>query len=202
MFMESKIRCELISWNGMYQLARRLALNIKKVRFKPDIVVAIARGGFVPARILCDFLDIGNLTSLRVVHYTGGAYRQKRARLTESLGVDVRGMKVLVVDDVSDTGDTLKITRLHLDSFAPAQVRFAVLHHKMVSSVEPDYYAKKVVKWRWIIYPWAVYEDVTGFLSAMENPPGSPDEAARRLERDYSIKVPVRVLADIYDLPG
>ena len=81
-------------------------LSNKQDQFKPDIVIAIARGGYVPARILCDRLDIYNLTSIRIAHYTGGSTKLELARLSIPLGIDIKGMQVLLVDDVTDTGDT------------------------------------------------------------------------------------------------
>jgi hypoxanthine phosphoribosyltransferase len=196
--METTFRCELLSWGRIYQMARRLALRIRKAGFQPDVVVAIARGGYIPARILCDFMDIFNLTSIRVEHYTAGAHKKQSARISSPLATDVREMKVLVVDDVSDTGDTLELALDHIKSFSPAEVKVATLDHKMISTVEPDFYARKVVKWRWIIYPWAVIEDITGFIKRMEKTPGTPEEAARRLEKERGIKVPKKVLEDVY----
>ncbi len=196
--METKFRCELLSWNRIYQMARRLALKIRQAGFQPDVVVAIARGGYIPARILCDFMDIFNLTSIRVEHYTAGAHKKQFARISSPLGMDVRDMKVLVVDDVSDTGDTLELALDHIKSFSPEEVKVATLDHKKVSTIEPDFYARKVVNWRWIIYPWAVIEDITGFIKRMEKRPGTPEEAARRLEEERGVKVPKKVVEDVY----
>jgi hypoxanthine phosphoribosyltransferase len=198
--MHDRIRCELVSWAEVHRLARRLAFLIHQAAFKPDVVVAIARGGYVPARLVCDYLDIGNLTGIRIVHYTAGAQRHKLARLTEGLGVDVHGQRVLIVDDVSDTGDTLGLARDHVADFGPADVRVGVLHHKQVSAEVPDYYAHKVMKWRWITYPWAVIEDVSGFVARMRPRPHTPREARRRLNADYSIKVSERIIEDVFAL--
>lgn len=198
--MHRQIRCELVSWAEVHRLARRLSFLIHQGDFTPDIVIAIARGGYIPARLVCDYLDIGNLTSVRIVHYRAGARRQKLARLTEGLGMDVHGQRVLIVDDVSDTGDTLVLARDHVADFGPAEVRIGVLHHKRVSAAAPDYYARKVMKWRWITYPWALIEDVSGFLARMEPRPNTTREALQRLETDYSIKVPERIIQDVFAL--
>ena len=198
--MPQRFRCELISWRRVYQLARRLALNISNTRFQPDIIVAIARGGYVPARILCDFLNVYRLTSLGVTHYAAGARQLNRARLQSALDTDIEGMNVLVVDDTSDTGDTLGLVLDHLKTLNPASIKVAILHYKKVSAVTPDFYAQKVVKWRWIVYPWAVIEDITGFIQRMPKRPGTPEDAAIRLNRDYGVQVPKQTLGDIYTL--
>ncbi len=198
--MGTDFRCELVSWNRIYQLARRLALTITEAQFQPDVIVAIARGGCIPARIVCDFMDVFNMTSFRIEHYSPGGCKKQYAHLASYLSIDVSGTKVLVVDDVSDTGDTLELAINHVQSFDPAQVKIAVLHHKKISTIEPDFYAMKVVKWRWIIYPWAVIEDISGFIARMDKPPKTPEEAARRFEEENAIKVPKQVLEDVYAL--
>jgi hypoxanthine phosphoribosyltransferase len=194
------VRCELISWSRVNQLARRLAQLIRRDGFQSDIVVAIARGGYVPARLLCDLLDIYDLTSIRVMHYTAGSQKREKARLYMPLAVDVRGKKVLLVDDVTDSGDTLQLALQHIRECGAAEIRVAVLQHKQVSSIIPDFYAHKVVRWRWLIYPWAVVEDISGFISAMEPHPVTPAEAAARLQQAYGIKVTGQVLEDAFVL--
>lgn len=198
--MNNQIRCELVTWGEVQRLARRLAQLIQAAAYQPDVIIAIARGGYVPARLVCDFLDIYNLTSIRVAHYTTGAHKSEVARLSSPLNIDVQGLRVLIIDDVSDTGDTLQITLDHVRSFNPAEVRIGVLHHKTVSSIEPDFYARKIIKWRWLIYPWAVIEDLSGFIVAQEPPPTSMAEAGERLETDHGIKVSQTMLEDAYSL--
>ncbi len=179
-------------------MSRLLADKIIEAGFRPDIVVAIARGGFVPARIVCDFLGIGELASIRIKHYSAGAAKNQYARLVAPLNVEVRGRKVLIVDDIIDTGDTLQLALDHIRSHGPAAVKTAILIHKEVCSFAADFYAKRMVKWRWVIYPWAVMEDLTGFISRMEPSPESPAEATARLADEFALKVPAGVLKDVY----
>ncbi len=88
---------------------------------------------------------------------------------------------------------------------APAAVRTAVLHDKTVCPYVPDYYACRIVKWRWVIYPWAVAEDLEGFISTMKPRPASSDAIARRLAAEHGIRIARSVLLDVLsmmDLPG
>lgn len=85
------------------------------------------------------------------------------ARIRFPLPVDISGKKVLILDDVTDTGDTLQLSVDYIQSLSPAEVRTAVLQHKTCSSFVPDFYGQKIIKWYWIIYPWARYEDLAGF---------------------------------------
>jgi hypoxanthine phosphoribosyltransferase len=195
---EKPIRCELVTWGQVYRLARRLAGMIRNAGFQPDVIVAVARGGYVPARLLCDFLGVYNLASIRIAHYEAGAHMSPQARLSSPLSLDVHGLKVLLVDDVNDTGDTLTLAIEHIRSFKPAQLKVAVLQHKQVSPVNPDFYAQKILAWRWLIYPWAVIEDIGGFLADMSPPPASPEEALERLNTEYGIKVSRRTIEDVW----
>jgi len=189
--------CELVSWERFYRLAQQLARIIHTAWFRPDIIVAIGRGGYMPARILSDCLGVFDLTDIKIEHYRG-ARRQRAARVRYPLSTGISGRHVLLVDDVSDSGDTFEVAMQHLHEHGePAELRTAVLHHKRVSSYVPDYYAEEVVDWRWIIYPWAVIEDLGGFLHAMTPPPASLEEFADHLLEQHGIKVSRRTLADV-----
>lgn len=193
------MHCELVTWGEVCRLSRRLAEKIQDAGFRPDVVVAIARGGYVPARLLCDVLGLYALESIRIGHYEAGAHKIPQARLYSPLPVDVRGLKVLLVDDCSDTGNTLKLALEHLRSCMVQDIKVAVLHHKKVSPVMPDYYGQKVVTWRWLIYPWAVVEDLSGFLAAMSPCPDSLEEAVRQLDLRHGIKAPRRTVKNVLD---
>lgn len=129
----------------------------------PDLIVAIGRGGFVPGRLVCDFLLLNDLTSMKIEHYKRAADVQPEIKIKCPIPVDISGEKILVVDDITDTGGTLSLAVDYIWSLKPAEVRSAVLQHKTCSPFVPDYYAQKITKWRWIIYPWARYEDLAGF---------------------------------------
>jgi uncharacterized protein len=155
--------CQLVGWMEAYLLAKSLARSVKASGFCPDLVVAIGRGGFVPARTVCDFLLNERLTSMKVEHYGLSAQRKDEVVIRYPLAVDVRGQRLLIVDDVTDTGDTLKTAVGYVQGLQPAEVRTGVLQHKATSSFQPDYFAIMVKEWRWIIYPWAAHEDLVGF---------------------------------------
>jgi hypoxanthine phosphoribosyltransferase len=196
---DKHIEIELLSESTVTALCRTLARQIQDSGYAPDIVVAIARGGYVPARYLCDYLNLYDLTSFRISHYTG-ARKSGETRLSDPLGVDIRGLSVLLVDDVDDSGDTLQLALSYLRGFEPEEVRVAVLHHKLSSTVLPDYFAHEVVHWRWLVYPWAVTEDVLGFVNRMHPSPMTVDEAIERMQADYHVSIPVEVMDGVFRL--
>ena len=198
--VETKIQCELVSWQQFYNLTRRLVYLIHDSGFRPDIIIAIGRGGYMPARIISDFLQIMNLTSFKIEHYVG-AQKKPQAVIRYPLSKDLDNGTVLLVDDVCDSGDTFTVAREHLmEHMYPEEIRTAVIDYKKVSRYEPDYYARKMVKWRWIIYPWAVVEDVSGFLQQMGSLPDSTEELQERIFQNYGIRVPRQRLEDILAL--
>jgi hypoxanthine phosphoribosyltransferase len=199
--MPARFRCELVPWSRVVRLARRLAFDIRAAGFQPDLIVAIARGGYVPARLLADYLGVMNVVSFRIEHYRRGARQQPAARVKYPLAMDVSGLRVLVVDDVGDTGDTFVAAMRHLRQRGrPSAIRTAVLHYKAGCRYTPDFCARQVVRWHWITYPWAVIEDLTGFIERMEKRPATLAGLARRLERDYGIKVSHPTLKDVFAL--
>ena len=198
--MAEKLSCELVSNETVYDLAWNLAERVRASGFPPDLVVAVSRGGFTPARVLCDVLGIFNLTSIRVVHYRAPAAMEPVATVRYPLCIPVVGQRLLVVDDVNDTGDTLRAARVHLESLGPREVRTAVLHEKIGSPVRADYAAGTIDEWRWLIYPWAVVEDIGGFLRQMDPRPIAATEARKRLRLDYGLEVPAPLLGRLLAL--
>ena len=144
-------------------MAKALARKVRASGYRPDIVVAVGRGGYIPGRILCDLLLQNMLTSLKVEHWGMAAQKKEEVVIRFPLCADVRGKRVLIVDDVTDTGDTLEAVVRYVKGFDPLEVRTAVLQHKEVSRFVPDYFALVCPVWRWIVYPWALHEDLVGF---------------------------------------
>jgi hypoxanthine phosphoribosyltransferase len=199
--MTAKVRCEYISWGRFYSLSRALSHKIYTSGFRPDCIIAIGRGGYMPARIISDFLHIMNLTSFKIEHYHG-MQKKSAAVIRYPLSKELEGGKVLLVDDVCDTGDTFEVAGKHLaERIQPTEIRTAVMHYKKVSSFKPDYYAGRMIKWRWIIYPWAVAEDIGEFIKKMEPRPETTAQIRKILAQDYGVWIPVQILKDILAMP-
>ncbi len=189
-------KCYLVSWDEAYRLAKILAHKIKSSGFKPDLVIGIARGGLVPARVVCDFLLQKDLAVIKVEHW-GIAATLGKAKIKFPLPVDIKGKKILIVDDVADTGDTFSVVMDYITEKKTSEVKTAVLHYKTCSTCIPDYWAEKQDDWKWIIYPWAVYEDLTGFIRRVSSKHKSPEDIRKALKSNFDIKISKKDLMEI-----
>ncbi|TAJ44973.1 phosphoribosyltransferase [Methanofollis fontis] len=156
--------CDTVSWERSVRLSHLLAAHIRASGFRPDIVVAIGRGGYVPARIVCDDLLISNLTGIKIEHWGIAAQMHEEAVIRYPLAAEISGQSVLIVDDVTDTGETLRLAADYLRARNPREVRTAVLIHKGTSDLQPGYHAEYADAWQWVIFPWAFHEDLVGFV--------------------------------------
>jgi uncharacterized protein len=135
-----------------------LAKKIKKSGYKPDIIVGVSRGGWPPARIMSDLLENSHVANMRVEFYKDIGVRSKKPRITQPVTADVTGKKVLVVDDVADTGHSLKAVANHLRRMKTGDVKVCTIYMKPQSIFRPDFYVRSTRKW--IIFPWERLEAV------------------------------------------
>lgn len=190
--------CHLVSWDEAYRLSRKLANKIKSSGFHPDLIIAIGRGGYVPARIVSDFLLHSLLTSIKVEHWDNAACKRPEAAVRFPLALDIQGQKILIVDDVTDTGETLRVTVDYVKSLNASEIRTAVMQHKTVSPIVPDFYAEVITEWRWIIYPWAAHEDLVGFTErVLSGQPVPIEQICERLKELYSLVVDEKEMPEI-----
>jgi len=158
------VRVRFISWPEAIEMSEALGRKVLESGFKPEIVLAVSRGGLVPARIVSDILDVDNVVAAAVKYWALAERRAERPVLYHGVEPSiVGGKKVLVVDEVADTGATLKLIVDLLNVMGVAEVRTAVLHVKSTSSLTPDYYVERVAEWVWISYPWSRWEDLREF---------------------------------------
>lgn len=156
--------CYILDWQDISNYAYQTAEKIKKSGWKPDSIVGIARGGWVHARISCDLLGIKDLHSVKVDHWGVTATKDGKAKLTCPLTGDVKGKKVLVVDDITDTGESLTMAVEHVIECGASDVKSATLMNIAGSKFTPDYYGVEVA-WAWEIWPWNFYEDLNSLIT-------------------------------------
>ena len=145
---------EIMSWDRFGQSARDVAQMVTDDGYEPDMVLAIARGGLLIGGAIGYALSIKNVYTMNVEFYTGVDERLDVPRILPPAPdfVDLSEGKILVVDDVADTGHTLASVEEFCEGKV-GEVRTAVLYEKSHSVVKCDYVWKRTDKW--INFPWS-----------------------------------------------
>lgn len=145
---------EVLDWATYGSAARALAQQVADDGYEPDIVLAIARGGLFAAGSLGYALSVKNIYVMNVEFYTGVGERLDVPMMLPPYIdlVEMKDQRVLIADDVADTGKTLEMVR---EFCAPqvADVRCAVIYEKPHSLVKCEYVWKHTDKW--INFPWS-----------------------------------------------
>jgi hypothetical protein len=145
---------EHMSWDDLGMGSRALAEQVCADGFLPDIVLAVARGGLLVAGALGYALAVKNTFTMNVEFYTGIDERLEMPMLLPPVPdlVDFAETRVLIADDVADTGATLALVKDFCEGKV-AEVRCAVLYEKSRSSVRCEYVWRRSD--RWIVFPWS-----------------------------------------------
>ncbi|MBW8487608.1 phosphoribosyltransferase [Actinomadura parmotrematis] len=151
---------EVLTWELFGRAGRELAGQVAADGYEPDLILSIARGGLFVAGSLGYALDVKNLHVMNVEFYTGVDQRLDLPVMLPPTpsAVDLSGARVLVADDVADTGATLKLVRDFCADHV-ADVRCAVVYEKPRSTVKCEYVWKRTD--RWIDFPWSAEPPVT-----------------------------------------
>lgn len=148
----------IISWDNITDGCTVLAENISKKQTY-DIIIGIGRGGLIPASILANYLNIPRVLNFGCRSYTEDNHK---GGLEVYQDIDlVNGAKylsnshVLIVDDLSDTGDTFAGTMLSIaERFPNRSMASATLYVKPEAKYIPDFYYKKLSASPWLVFPW------------------------------------------------
>jgi hypoxanthine phosphoribosyltransferase len=145
---------ETLTWADFGRAGRELAVRIDADDFRPDIILAIARGGLLPAGALGYALDVKNLHVINVEFYTGVDQRLDMPVVLPPVPkpIDLSGSRVLIADDVADTGATLRLVKDFCADHV-AEVRCAVIYEKARSVVKCEYVWRRTDLW--IDFPWS-----------------------------------------------
>ncbi|MCG2583148.1 phosphoribosyltransferase [Massilia sp. TS11] len=167
-----------VSWDEYNRLVERLALNVYESNWKFDMVLCLARGGVRVGDVLSRIFDV----PLAIL--STSSYREEAGRKQGDLDIakyitmtkgPLQG-KILLVDDLADSGVTLKKVREHLQEHFPAvdEVKSAVLWVKGCSEIRPDYYLEYLPHNPWIHQPFEDYDglrphQLTAWMKKFEN---------------------------------
>lgn len=186
--MEFKAR--IVTWNEIETWCENI--NEKMLNdFKPEVIIGMSRGGLVPARIIADMLVLKELYAIKTEHWGLTATSDGKASLKYGLNASIEGKKVLIVDDITDTGQSMQLAHDYAAEQKPAELKTATLLHIGHSTFEPDYYSDFVddSQWTWFIFPWNVYEDVSNLSSKIKEKDLRPADVKKKLNELYDMNI-------------
>jgi hypothetical protein len=162
-----------ISWDKLERDCMLLAIKLKDLSI--DRIVCISRGGLPWARVLSDLLK------LPVVHLAVESYadlkQTKKPIITESPKDIPKKEKWLVVDDISDTGDTLALVVSHLQNYRTKTIYTLTPYIKPKTKFIPDFYAESIDAW--VIFPYEIRETYEAFMKMYK----TKNEAIKMLKK-------------------
>jgi hypoxanthine phosphoribosyltransferase len=151
---------ERMTWDELGAGTRALAEQVAADGYRPDLILGIARGGLLVAGALSYALDVKNSFTMNVEFYTGVDERLPVPMLLPPVPdlVDLQDARMLIADDVADTGQTLALVKGFCVSQV-GEVRTAVLYEKPRSIVSCEYVWRRTD--RWIVFPWSAEPPLT-----------------------------------------
>lgn len=188
--------CEVMDWDLFYRLSKAVARKIKDSKYNPDFIVGLARGGWVLARVLCDLLGVKDLVSLKVEHWGVTATPDGKAKIKYPFQLDLTGRRILLVDDITDTGESMMLALDYVKNLNPSEVRTATLRHIIGSKFTPDYFGDEIT-WRWVIFPWNYVEDMCNILPRVVSKCKNLREIRETLKKDFKIEVEEEEISDV-----
>src|ERR671936_2437247 len=155
---------ERMQWSEVGLAARTLAERIVDDGYRPDMVLSIARGGLVPGGAIAYALGVKNTFTMNVEFYVGVDERLPMPMILPPVPelVDLEEARVLIADDVADTGLTLLLVK-DFCAGKVGEVRCAVLYEKPRSVVRCEYVWRRTD--RWINFPWSSQPSVVRRIS-------------------------------------
>jgi hypoxanthine phosphoribosyltransferase len=145
---------EVMTWADLGTSTRALAEAVAADGYEPDMILSIARGGLLVGGALGYALSVKNVYTMNVEYYTGVDERLEVPRILPPAPdfVDLHDARILIADDVADTGHTLESV-LEFCAGKVGEVRLAVLFEKPHTVVPCDYVWRRTD--RWIDFPWS-----------------------------------------------
>lgn len=155
--------CRRTTWADVDRWADALAEKVRRAGPTPEVIVGLTRGGWVASRLLADRLAVRRMSAIRAQHWGVTATPDGKAELTEGLTTDLTGQRALVVDDITDTGESLALATEHVREVGhPAHLDSATFLHIGHSKFVPTFFAEEIPRdrWVWVVFPWNYWEDL------------------------------------------
>jgi hypoxanthine phosphoribosyltransferase len=166
----NELEFEIIDWQTFYSLCLEAADMIRRSKKSYDAFVGISRGGLVPLRILSDELEQENLFVIRVVFYEDIKKTAAEPVIKDDyLKSNVSGLRLLVIDDVADSGKSLKKVLEYLKNAGAKEVDSLTIFYKPHSETTPTFYVRTTKKW--IVFPHERRETILKLIEKEKDKP-------------------------------
>ena len=164
-FESEKKNFEALKFVDLKRYARELAADILRKFGRPESIVYIERGGMVIGRLLSDFLSVRRVYPLRASYYTDDGIPMTHVRISDfEFSISKNQGYILLVDDIADTGKTLKAAKEELVRRTSANIVTATVVYKPQSVFKPDAYVYEVSNNTWIVFDYEEIETLSRFM--------------------------------------
>lgn len=152
--MKKKIREVHISWNKLEKLTADLVRAIQASGFNPDYVIGITMGGLIPLALVAEGLKTKNVAMVSARSYDEKTKKRGKLVISHIPQIRARGKKILLVDEIADTGETFKaVSKLLKEKCGATHIKTAAIVINTVRcKTAPDFSVMKVD--RWVVFPW------------------------------------------------
>ncbi|MHA1379077.1 MAG: phosphoribosyltransferase [Candidatus Helarchaeota archaeon] len=147
-----------INWSKIEFLCIKLAKIIKIDGFIPDLIVGLARGGLLIARLLSDYLEVTEIGILQLEYYKNLNEKKTIPSLISDITCDIKGKNILICDDLIDTGKSMEFILSYIKNKGCKNIRSATLYTKPHSKFLPDYSIEEIDGW--VVFPWELNETI------------------------------------------
>ena len=187
--MSTTANYEVLNWTQIYNMLLSQATRICQSGFRPNVIVGVSRGGWLPARVLSDLLENPNLANVRAECYESINKQKIHPILTQRISMEITGKSVLVVDEVADSGKSLRLVVNHAQELNAREVKTATLYYKTHSTLKPDYFEKTTS--RWVVFPWETKETLRQIYEKNKN---DPKKVEKEIEKLIAAGLPKRLI--------
>jgi hypoxanthine phosphoribosyltransferase len=191
----TNVEYEVPTWNQINDMLLAQAQKIQNQQFQPDIIIGVAKGGIIPARILSDLIETPQLAALQIAFYLDIAQSTSEPILKQPLTVAIKNKKTLIVDDIADTGKSLKLAQTHIKEQGAMETKTATLYFKPQSITKPDFYEKQTNKW--VVFPWEIKETLRKITQKSEGKRAANQEIAKLVKAGLPKKLTEKLLKTI-----
>ena len=194
--MNHTFKYEVPTWNQIFEMLVNQASKIQKDNYRPGLLVAVSRGGLVPARILSDLLEFPELAIIKIEFYFGIDQTKIQPTITQDLTIPVANRNVLLIDDIVDTGESINLAKKHIFEKGAREIKVATLYFKCKSKTMPDYFEAKTNGW--VVFPWDVKETIRKIVEKKVSKYEASKEVAKLIKAGLPKNLAEKLLKEIF----